>query len=108
MTQYGPVTAPGSQGGFSGQGCGFKMGARQLTFSELVLSCPVAGTSAQFSTCRKIQTIEFRDKRICLFGLKTSDNLNWFHELCTGPHESENGSIRNLCFRKTDLWNQYA
>jgi hypothetical protein len=38
----------GLSGGFSGQGYGLKIGARQLTFSELVLSCPAAGTSAQY------------------------------------------------------------
>jgi hypothetical protein len=47
MTQNGPVTAPGSQGVFRGKGVGSKWG-QATYFSELVLSCPVAGTSAQY------------------------------------------------------------
>jgi hypothetical protein len=47
MTQNEPGTAPGSQGVFGAKSVGSEMGARQLL--ELVLSCPVAGASAQFS-----------------------------------------------------------
>jgi hypothetical protein len=110
MTQNVPVTAPGSQGVFRGKDLGSKWALGNLLFLSWCLSCPVAGTSAQFSTCRKIQTIEFRDKNICLFGLKTSDNLNWFQEWCTGPHESENGPLvswdlkRKTCGTSTLRW----
>jgi hypothetical protein len=47
MTQNGPVTAPGSQGVFRGKGVGSKWG-QATYFSELVLSCPVAGVSTQY------------------------------------------------------------
>jgi hypothetical protein len=47
MTQNGPVTASGSQGVF-GAKVWVQNGRQATYFSELVLSCPVAGASAQY------------------------------------------------------------
>jgi hypothetical protein len=61
MTQNGPGTAPGSQGVFGAKSVGSKMGARQLL--EQVLSCPVAGTSAQFLFVGEFKQMSFEIKR---------------------------------------------
>jgi hypothetical protein len=76
VTQNVPGTAPGSQGVFGAKGVGSEWAPGN--FLELVLSCPVAGTSAQFLISSEIQIHEFEIKKDLIILVSTVDNSHWF------------------------------